>query len=1051
MKLSEFTVKKPITTLMLVMSIVVLGWISVFNVPLEYLPEFSSRHLRINVPYPSSSPGEIEKLITLPIEDVMSTTKHIDMIRSNSSSSWASITLRFRDGTDMDLAATEVRDKIDRVKKDLPDDVERIYIYRFQSTDLPALEATISYEGDRDALQRVVEQVIQRRLQRIDGVADVDVRGLTERALIVDLDKERMEAHGVDTYELRRTLRNNNLNLSAGYITDGGRRYIVRAVGEFQTVDEVASLPLKGARIRLRDVAEVRYDFPERTRYQLLDGREAVGIAVYKSSNANLVAVAKRAKEEIERIRKDPRYPGLNIRVIRDRSEEVLKNLFNLRNAGLLGGLLVIFILYFFLRSVRTTLIIALAIPISVLGTFCLMYLDIRLMKSTITLNIVSMSGLMVSLGMLVDPAVVVLENIFRLRHDEGLGAREAAIRGSAEVAVAMLAATATTMCVFISLIFFSKSWMARILRDFALAVCFALAASLAVSLTLIPLMASRMLGRKTARKSLFVRALTALYRRVIGLTLRFRWTTISLAFLLSVFSLYLYSNLGKSRVHRRPTRRVRIRVDTPRTYDLERSNELFSKLTTLLLRKKEEFEIASIGAQVRRDGGILDIFLTDEEHAKRSTEDISEAIKEELPGIPGVRYRAGRLWGIGGEEVGVSVELLGRNMATLELLAEQTMKLIEDVPFVTDIDNDIESGSEEIIAVVNRKKAQAYGLSPQRVAWGVSAALSSRAASKFKTADKEVDIKVQVAEEDRVSLEQLKNLEFENELAENVTFDRLADFKRVKGRRNISRQDRMSIVRVTANTRPKLVYKVKQAIRERLANLQLPPGYKWVFGDERYRRREEKESNFALLLAVVLIYMIMASLFESFAHPLVMMLAIPFAFTGVAFVFHVTVNPIDDLTLVGVMLLCGLVVNNAIVLIDYVNRLRRSGMDRDAAIIKGGCDRLRPVLMTALTTILGLTPMVMPLLVPGVTRLVEGWMPQFIISAYHAALAVAEHYVPSMFKPLEGHQRTWAPMTLAVVSGLTTSTILTLVILPTIYSVVDDFAEWLKKFFATA
>jgi len=1048
MKVSDFAVNKPITTLMLVTSIIVIGLVSVYNMPLEFLPVFSSTYLRIWIPYPSSSPAEVEDLIAIPVEEMMATVKNVDMIRSRSTSSGASISIRFKDGTDMDVAATEVRDKLDKVRTELPDDVERIFIYRFQSTDLPAIELSVSFGADRSQLQSIVRDVLQRRLQRLEGVANVDVRGIQEPQLIVELDRERMQSHGVDTYLLRKRLRQNNLNVSAGYIIEGGRRYIVRAMGEFRSVREVARLPIKGTKVRLCDVADVRYGFPERKNYQLLNCKDAVTLVVFKSSEANLVSVARRVKREIDEILKDPRLRGLQIHIIRDHSEAVMRNLINLKNAGVVGAVLVVCILYFFLRNVVPTFIIAAAIPLSILCTFCLMFLDIRLLNSTLTLNIISMSGLMVSLGMLVDPAVVVLENIFRLKQDEGLSPRDAALRGSAEVAVAMIAATATTMCVFVSLIFFSRTWMAVILRDFAVAICFALAASLIVSLTVVPLFASRLLIGRPRKRSLFVRALTVVYERIMRVTLRHRLLTLALALLVGSFSFYLYSSLGRSGVYHRPARRVRIRVDSPRTYDVEDTRRLFLKLSENLLKRKEELEIEAIGCYLDRSGGMLDIFLTSDEEARRSTEEIDDEIKSTLPRIPGVRYRVGRRWGIGGEELGISVEILGRNMETLERIAERVKNLMEAIPMVKDVDTNLESGNDEIRAIVSRERAQMYGLSPQRVAWGVAAALSERATSKFKTEDREVDILVQVKEEDRASLDQLKDMRFWGEDERSATFGQLAEFKRVRGARAIERQDRMSIVRVTANVPQKMLYTAKELIRDMMKNVNMPPGYKWYFGDERWRRREQKQSSFALIFAVIFIYMIMASLFESFSHPFVMLLAIPFAFTGVAFVFHFIGNPIDDLSSVGVLLLCGLVVNNSIVLIDYINRLRRSGMDKSEAIIKGGRDRLRPVLMTALTTILGLLPMVLPLLLPAITRVADDCLPSFLNNAYHSLLALGERYLPSMFKPLEGRERTWAPMSLAVVAGLTTSTFLTLVILPTIYSLVDDFSSWLKRVF---
>jgi len=795
----------------------------------------------------------------------------------------------------------------------------------------------------------------------------------------------------------------------------------------------------------------VRLDFPKRERFQQLDGRNAIVLNVMKSSSANLIDVSRRVQSEVTAIRREMahKYPrlGLRIHVYRDRSEDILKSLQNIRNAGLTGGVFVVLVLFFFLRSFRSTLIISLAIPLSVFCTICMMYLSIRLGGSSLTLNVVSMAGLMLSLGMLVDPAVVVLENIFRIRQDEGLGPREASAQGTSQVAVAVVAATGTTMCVFVPLIFFTKGMMSVYLHDFGTTICFALFSSLLVSMTLVPLLASRMMGYRVRKKAWWLRKLTSGYTWVVDRTLRLRWVVVPSAVLLTLFSFYMYSSLPQERGRHR-ARLVSIRVDTPRTYTVEQTQELFQRLVKELEPHKEELEMDVISSYFDRRGGVMRIKLTDGDQARKETDDLKEEVKEKLPVIPGVRYRAGRLWGMGGEEVGISIEVVGKSADTLERLAEELRQQFEGIPFVKDVDTSLEAGNEEIRAIVNREKAQEYGLSPQRVAYGVSAALSARAASKLKRSDREVDITVQLAEEDRLSLEQLKNLEFENPTAENITFDRLAEFKRVKGPSRLERQDKRTVVRITANVARGQKTMAQKAIETTMKKFPLPPNYAWRFAGRRHERREENEMFYGELLAAGITYMIMAALFESFAHPFVIMLCIPFAITGVGFAFHLIGIPVDYLTHIGIFLLIGLVVNNGIVLIDYVNRLRRSGMTRSQAIIKGGSDRLRPILMTTITTVLGLLPMVFPLLLPIMTGFVDGWMPSFLGSFYHWVLGIAEKLLPSMFAPLQGRDRTWGPIGLVLISGLLSSTILTLIVVPTVYAVVDDTAMWLRRTF---
>ena len=1048
MKLAAFSVHRPITTLMAVLSVIVIGWISLSYIPLEYMPEFSSHRLSIYISYPSSAPKEVEDLISRPVEEAMGTVKGLDEISTSSSTSSSNVRLRFKDSVNMDLAAMEVRDRIDRVRDELPEDVTRIYLRRWQTTDLPVVEMSLSSAYGKAALQEVVDGIVMRRLQRLEGVANVEVRGMEERELIAELDLARMKAHGVEPYNIRAALRRNNLNLSAGYITDGGKRYVVRCIGEFQKPEDLERLPLTWGKVRLGDVAEVRYEFPDRRSYQILDGHEAVALRVYKASSANLVGVSQRVQKELRLLEAEPSFAGVKAYVYRDRAEDVLKVLANVKNAGLTGGVLVVVILFFFLRSVRSTLIVSTAIPLSVLFAFGLMFLGIRLLDSDITINIITLTGLMMSLGMLVDPAIVVLENIFRVREDRGLPIREAAVAGTSQVGTAVLAATATTMCVFVPMIFFTEGRMRIFGKPFAITICLVLLASLLVALTLVPLVASRLLVGKTVRTSWLIRQLTRLYGGVISLTLRFRLSTILVAMLVAGFSFYVYFNLGKARHFGRGARRVRIRVDTPKTFEIEDTRAVLDRIVQMLTPKKRELEIDVLSCHVQRDGGMLEAFLVSEDQARRSTEEVKEAIKDMLPSIAGVRYRAGRHWGMGGEQMGVSLELQGPRSDVLARYAATVRDRLDALPLVDDVDTSIESGNEEIQASIDRKRAQGYGLSPLRIAQGVSAALSARAASTFKTQDREVDIKVQLREEDRVDLEQLKNLEFQGGDLQEVTFDQVASFQKRRGPQRLRRQNRQSVVSVTANTDRRRGYMARAAIQRSMDEFGMPPGYRWYFAQSRWERREDRDSNFGLILAAALVYMIMASLFESFVHPFVIMFSIPFAFTGVAIGFHLTGNTIDHMTAIGVLLLCGLVVNNAIVLIDYINRLRRDGMDRHAAIVKGGSDRLRPILMTTMTTILGLLPMIMPLLLPALATFVDTFFPAVAAKGYHHLLQWLDQVLPSVFGPLEGRERSYAPMCLALVSGLTTSTILTLIVMPTMYSLIDDVGAWVRRLF---
>ena len=1035
MNIPEFAVKRPITTLMTILSVLVIGWISLYRIPLLYIPEISGHTLRVNVPYKSSSPQEVEDLITLQVEDALGTVKHVETIESISTDVNSEVSLEFKMGTNMDLATLEVRDKIEQIRNDLPDEVDNIRIFRFKSGDLPVVEFSISIQGDITELFDIVEDVIKPKIQRINGVASVDVRGIEKKQLLVELDLDRLKSHNIDTYSLRRYLRTNNINVSAGDLVEGATKYKIRVIGAFQNVNEVASLPVNRKGIRLSDVADIRYDYSDKESYQRLNGRNAVKVRVMKSSDANMVAVAREIINTVNGIKVDPRMKKLEMYVYRDRSQAILERLKNLRNAGLLGGVLVVVILFFFLRNVRSALIITAAIPISVLCTFCLMFLMRRFAGSEVTLNIISLTGLMLAIGMMVDPAVVVLENIFRHKQEKNLGLREAAILGSKEVGVAVIAATATTICVFIPLVFLSKSRMGVFMHDFGISICSALVSSLFVALTLIPLVASRFLHypessnsmekhSRTIRKpeSSLIKKLTVHYTRLVELTLRFRWVTVVVAILIVVLAFYLYGKLETEVVRRGIYRESRLQVDVPRSYSIDDTKKLFERLERILQENKEELEIETVSCNFDRSEGTLSVYFVKQEVAKRPVSVLEKEMRFLFPVIPGVKYTKRFRHGRGGSGREISIEIKGRNINTLTRLSGDIKDRLASVTDLSDVQTNLEKGKDEIVVSIDREKVKRYGLTSERIAFGIAGSLGNRAVSKFKVEDSEIDIVLQLKEEDRQRLDQLKNFESENSEEESVVLGRVVDFEQRRGPEAIERKDRKPIVIITAQYNSRGLKKIRDGIMEKMAGFNLPAGYEWNLGEE-FRRfeREESETKFGLILAIILIYLIMASLFESYIHPLAILLAIPFAFTGVAVAFSVLDVPLDSVSRLGLLLLCGLVVNNAIVLIDYVNRLRRDGMERHDAIVKGGKDRMRPILMTTFTTILGLLPMVLPL------------------------------FLPFLFGPFEGRGSIWAPVGLVVISGLITSTILTLVIMPTIYSLIDDFGMWIKKVFAFA
>lgn len=1023
----RFAVERRITMGMFVLGVMVLGWISLQRLPLEYLPAFSSSNISVSVPYPSSSPEEIERLIVRPLEDSLGTINGIETLSASASSSQARVNIGFVDGTDMEMAAVEVRDRIERARHLLPTDVEQIRVRRFQSTDIPVLRFDVSASWPSEQLFDFVENVVQRRLERLEGVAQVDVGGLRTPELQINLDPARLQAHGIDIRNLVNRVRENNVNLSAGDIKDGSRKLLVRAVGEFDSPGEIETLPLDSSGLTLADVAEVDYGFPQQEAFSFLNGSEAVTLSVNKASDSNLLAVVDGVKRELDSIRGLPEAEGVTIRIYSDASRDVKQGLGQLRDAGLIGGALAILAVFLFLRRFRTTMLVALAIPISVVTAFVLIYFLRQAGTLEITLNVVSLAGLMLALGMLVDNSIVVIESIFRHRNELGEDAKTAALVGTSEVALPIVASTATTMCVFLPLIFLGTGGRFSLyLENIAITICIVIVASLVVALTVVPMAAAILLKHQDTRRSPFIDRLTALYATCLRITLRRRFVFVLTILALFVGSIYLFQTIERSYSYGGLERQVVIKVDTPRQYSLQQTQELYAELYKTFDSRRDELDIADISHSYDRSTGRsraswrrsrqFSIYLKDESESTRSTDEVRDRIRELLPVKAGVELRIATARGRHGMQ-GVEVELSGDDPVILELLANQVTQRLAQLPMIKDVDSSLESGVQEIHVQVARERAMQAGLSTQAVASTVSSALSSRAISQFRIADREIDIVMQYREVDRETLDQLKNVAvYAGDTP--LPLASLADFKVVSGPRSIERENHRSKVTVSANTTDsRAAFAAMGAVSELMNQTAMPPGYEWSFGRwNRYQQRDQNSGMFTLLFAIPLVYMLLAALFESFTQPFTIMFSVPFAAIGVGVVMKLANQPWDNMTMIGMIVLVGIVVNNAIVLITHINFLRKQNIERDQAILLGGQHRLRPILITAITTILGMMPMVLPFLFPQV------------------------------FGSVEGRAATWAPIGLVIVGGLMTSTFLTLLIIPTIYSLVDDFTLFLKR-----
>ncbi len=795
---------------MAVLGVLVLGWLSLDRLPLEFLPTFSSSFISVDAPYPSSSPAETERLIVRPLEDSLSTINGIESLTAVSTASSGNVSIRFVDGTDMDLAAVDVRDRVDRVRHRLPDDLEQIRIRRFQSSNRPVLRFHVSADWPRERLYRFTEDVIVRRLQRLEGVADVQVSGDETSQIQVNLISDRMASLGIDVRNVASVIRSNHLSVSAGTVRDGSQSFLLRVEGKLGSLDEIRALPLGGG-LRLGDVAEVVMDYPEQEEWDFLNGQEALSVYLYKASTANLLAMIDGAKAEIAAIQELPDADGIQFNIYRDDSEDVRNGLNELRNTGLLGGTLAVLFMYLFLRRLRSTLLVAIAIPVSVVMTFVFMYLSRQAGWTDLTLNIMSLMGLMLSIGMLVDNSIVVIESIFRHHEDLGEDAHTATLHGASEVTLPIAASTLTTVCVFLPMVFLSSGGrFAIFMSNIGLTVVVVMAASLVVAVTVVPMVAARLLRGERARQGLLWNRVTAAYASTLRFMLRHRLAFASVVILALIGSWYLYQNIERSFSNMSFERQLTIMVDTPKSSSVEQKRELYDEVYSVLDENRDELEIANITHTFRRGSGRsrgwsrdnrFDIYLVDEEASALDTGQIRDRIEALMPVRAGVTFTLSRSQrGRHGSGSNVEVQLRGERFEILELFAKRAVAALSALPGIKDADSSLESGDEEVLVRPDRERILASGLTSQAVGQSVSSALSSRAVSYFEVEDRELDVVVQHREQDRQTLDQLKKLPLTFGDG-RLTIGAVADFETVRGARSIERIDRQSTLTLTADT----------------------------------------------------------------------------------------------------------------------------------------------------------------------------------------------------------------------------------------------------------
>lgn len=1027
MHISERAIRRPVTVMMGVLIVIILGIMSLSRIPIDLYPKIEIPTIAVITSYAGVGPEEMENLVTKPIEQAVSTVAGIKSVSSTSREGSSTVIVEFDYGADLDKAVTEVTQKVERAKRSLPDDVESPTVARMDPNSTAVLTLAVSADMGADQLKSYVQDQIAPAIERVNGVASVTVSGGLDREIKIIVDQSKLEQYGISLSEISQQLKSQNLDSSGGNITEGGVSYTVRSLGKFKSLDDIrnVSIPLKeGGRIFLSDLALIQDGFKEASIENTLNNQPTVTMSIMKQSGTNTVAVVDQLYAELEK-QKANMPQSMSITTLSDQSTFIRASINTLVHDTLIGGVLAILIILLFLKSMSNTLIIATAIPISVISTFTLMFF------ADMSINIMSLGGLTLGIGMIVDDAIVVLENIHRHR-ETGLSIRESAIKGTKEVAMPVIAATLTTVAVFFPIVFV-EGVTAQLFRDLGVTVSFSLLASLIVSLTVTPMLTAKwsMAHKEKAvvhqEKQTDSRAVTY-YRRVLKWALHHRKTVLAIGVASLMAGVGLIPFIGSEFMPASDQGQINVSISMPNGTELEKTRGVVTQAQAILSTIPEVKTIftslgsanATRGNSASTSAGSFLLILSDKSERARSTAEVTEEIRQKLNRFPGARVRVSEAGGAslpgfgggGGGQFGaapISYAIRGNDEATLKELAENLAAAIGEVPGVREADHNMEESRPEIQVKLDRVKAADLGVTQSLISSTIQTALRDQVATKFETGGTEVDVTLSLGDNKLSSMNEIGDLLLTTPKGELIQIKDVAEVAMANGPQSIQRYNQTRVVNLTASTAPgQDLGTVTQAINQLLATYPLPPGYTVeAQGQNQQMDESTKSMLIAFGLAVVLVYIILAAQFESIVYPLSIMLSVPLSIFGATFSLWVTGRPVSVPAFIGLILLAGIVVRNAIVLIDFTNILRREGMERTEALLTAGPVRLRPILMTTFCTVLALLPL---------------------------ALGLGEG------------AESQAPMATVVIGGLIFSTMLTLIVIPVVYAMLDDMTVRVRK-----
>lgn len=1031
MPLIKTVVKRPVAVTIIVAVVMILGYFTFSRLTVDLYPEMKFPIAAVIVSYSGAGPEEVESQVTIPMEGTVTTLSNIKQMQSISSAGQSIILITFNWGTNMDYATADIREKIGIIEKFLPSGADKPMIVKMDPTMMPVMQMGISGADDLATLQSIAEDYIEPRLSRIPEVASVVITGGMEREVMVEVDPVKLENYGLTLAQVNQVLQMENFNMAGGKMEQGGRDFFVRNLQQFESVSDIGDVVIlnpTGGQVCLKDIAAITDGIKDQAQITRVDGEYALGVHILKQSDANTVKTSQNVKSELEKIEKELDM-DLSVEVVYDQADYVIGAIDNTKKMLYEGALLAALILFFFLRNVRSTLIIFTAIPLSIIATFILMYFTGN------TVNLLTMGGLALGVGRIVDDSIVVFENIYRHRM-LGLPPIEAAIKGASEVGGAVIASTTTIIAVFVPIVFV-EGLAAIIFKPMAMTISFAIFCSLIVALTIIPLMSSRMLTDKVMNKNQdstgrvnqavdkfggWIDGLGERYKALLRQCLQRRRLVVVFVTVLMIGSFALVPLIGAEFLPTMDSGEISISIETDKGSKLNSTDELCEQAEKELRKFKEvETIFTSVGSQGtmmmsgsgENDRATMYVKLSSKDDRDRTVEEMAEAFRREMVNVAGAKIEVSvmdmsSMMSTGGGQINVQVR--GDDMDVLRNLSDEIAEIIRSVPGTREVVATLTDGSPEMQVKIDRQRAASYGLTPMQISTSIKNAMEGSVTTRYKVEGTEIDVRVRYVPEGNKDINHLSNLTIFAPTGAVVKLSQVATFEMAQGPISVNRIDQVRVGDINGYLLNRDLRSVMTDIQAKVEKMNLPAGYTVEYGGQNQEMMESFGSlAIALLLALILVYAVMAVQYESFFSPFVIMFSVPTAIIGVVLGLLLTGRSFSVTAFIGIIMLVGIVVSNAIILVDYLNKLRARGMERDEAIVEAGRVRLRPILMTALTTILAMFPMSL--------GLGEGGEVQ-------------------------------APLATVVVSGLLVSTLVTLVLVPVVYSIFDDWGQALNRRF---